>query len=183
MKKLILFLLLCQPAMADYFRVTIDVDGVDTYTVDGSLMRGTTSQAKGMIYFEGSIDGEVMRTEQPLPNTEEVNSTTMQLVDKGRVRITESEYGVDVLTSAKLKKTLFGKVIGLKILADDYLNVINPVLEKAGLSILQQLDLEMQDFDLTTSLDTSDYTCEASGKIYLDCQFSAKFSMEVVAKD
>lgn len=156
----------------------LKIIGQDYYSIDGNNLTGSYSNIQGHFNVSGVIDGQQLNVGQAIPATKVPSQTTIKVLDRKAVQITDAQHGISGIAKAKVRKSLGGKVKSLFISSDEYLTVMGPILEQSGMDLLTQMQIQADDAVLKTSMDISDIDCEKVGGM-LRCDSDVTIIIEV----
>ena len=155
--------------------------GVDTFKIDKDKLLGDFSTINQSVEIAVMENDEIQNFDQQMPTTRIDNDIVMK-IDGNRVRYTSAESGIDTVVPAKVSKSFTGKIRGMNITSEDVLILMKPVLEKQGLDLLRNLNIESDDVKLSFSFDTSDYNCIQNDIKDMECSSSIEMRISATEK-
>lgn len=175
------FLLTFSSLAKEKLEVILDLSGVDSYAVAGNILKGTNSIIDGEMIIRGRLDGQSFNVRQGIRKKKVPNQVDLTILNKNTILLVDTLNGIKAEMRAKVKKSLTGKLKGLKISSKEYLATMEPVLERTGLSVLQDFQISDDTMSLETDLQISDINCKVSDEI-MDCESDVVIKMVVEEK-
>ncbi|EQC43698.1 hypothetical protein [Bacteriovorax sp. Seq25_V] len=146
------------------------------------------SLASGNVSFKFSDDGETMlEKSEDVSQRDDKNAhlkritvtgkNTIQYVDK-EIDANGRQENIDIEINAKMKKSFTGNLKELTISKEELLAIYKDELEQSGLAQLQHLNIDTDEFKISSDIQFSDMECSVDGDT-LACTDHLKMTIEV----
>ena len=147
-------------AMALTVDMTISASQKALFKKSGDTFTQYYVEANGRFDMKVEEDGKVQSFGQDVP-TEILNSDTISMtVDgKNRIKYIDTIEEINKIIPAKVKKSLTGKVKSIVVDSEVMVSLYSKSLEREGLSALSGLNVNMDELNLKTDFDFSNFSC------------------------
>lgn len=168
------------PALADDLTLTIELEGTDYYSQESKkLLVGSHSVIQGNFSLVGVLMDNQINFSQGIAARQIKNQTSLEIVNNSTINIDDKENQIKGNVHANVVKSLFGSLKSISIKSQDYLALMQPVLERTGYNQLSALDISTEEMSVATSITSSDYECVAVNKQSTKCDSSVIMEIRI----